>query len=388
MKPIILDVETTTINKGSPFSVNNKLCYVGLFDGKTHYIFDIEYSDTPYRETLDEIQEIINNHDTIVGFNLKFDLHWVRKYGIDITQCRAWDSQLVHFILTNQRTPYPSLNGVAEHYGLEKKLDIVHDEYWSKGLDTLDVPQDILEEYLIKDLDVTYQVFNIQQKEVALLPTERQRLLSLHNQDLLVLEEMEFNGILFNEKKSLELAKELETELVDINQELVSICGIHDLNFNSNDHISCLLYGGTITIPKKEIVGIYKTGTRKGEQKFGWVDYTYDLPRLVEPLKGSELKKDGYFSTDEQTLRQLRGSKDAKKVIELILKRSGLEKRRGTYYQGLPELRINQGWTEGKLHGQLNQCVARTGRLSSSKPNLQNFDGEIKELFYSRYSPC
>jgi len=388
MTHLVLDVETTTINKGSPFSVNNKLCYVGLFDGKTHYIFDIEYSDTPYRETLDEIQEIINNHDTIVGFNLKFDLHWVRKYGIDITQCRVWDSQLVHFILTNQRTPYPSLNGVAGHYGLEKKLDIVHDEYWSKGLDTLDVPQDILEEYLIKDLDVTYQVFNIQQKEVALLPTERQRLLSLHNQDLLVLEEMEFNGILFNEKKSLELAKELETELVDINQELVSICGIHDLNFNSNDHISCLLYGGTVTIPKKEIVGIYKTGTRKGEQKFGWVDYTYDLPRLVEPLKGSELKKDGYFSTDEQTLRQLRGSKDAKKVIELILKRSGLEKRRGTYYQGLPELRINQGWTEGKLHGQLNQCVARTGRLSSSKPNLQNFDGEIKELFYSRYSPC
>lgn len=79
------------------------------------------------------------------------------------------------------------------------------------------------------------------------------------------------------------------------------------------------------------------------------------------------------------------GTKDAKEVIKRILKRSGLEKRRGTYYQGLPELRQSQGWLEGKLHGQLNQCVARTGRLSSSRPNLQNFDGEIKELFYSRY---
>ncbi len=38
------------------------------------------------------------------------------------------------------------------------------------------------------------------------------------------------------------------------------------------------------------------------------------------------------------------------------------------------------------IYGQLNQCVARTGRLSSSKPNLQNFDGEIKDLFGSRYA--
>ena len=388
MKTLILDVETTTVNKGSPFSVNNKLCYIGLFDGQTHHIFDIEYSDTPYKETLDEVQEIVNKHDMIVGFNLKFDLHWIRKYGIDFSHCRVWDSQLVHFILTNQKKPYPSLNEVAEHYQLEKKLDVVHEEYWSKGLDTLEVPQDILEEYLIKDLDVTQEVFNMQQKEVKELPVERQRLISLHNQDLIVLEEMEYNGILYDEKRSLELAKELEQDLMDINQELVTLCGVPDLNFNSNDHISCLLYGGSVTIPKKEIVGIYKTGDRKGQDKLGWVDYTYDLPKIVEPLKGSELKKDGYYSTDEQTLRQLRGDAHAKKIIGLILRRSGLEKRRGTYYQGLPELRITQGWTEGTLHGQLNQCVARTGRLSSSKPNLQNFDGEIKELFYTRYLTC
>lgn len=388
MKTLILDVETTTVNKGSPFSVNNKLCYIGLFDGQTHHIFDIEYSDTPYKEVLDEVQEIVNKHDMIVGFNLKFDLHWIRKYGIDFSHCRVWDSQLVHFILTNQKKPYPSLNEVAEHYQLEKKLDVVHEEYWSKGLDTLEVPQDILEEYLIKDLDVTQEVFNMQQNEVKESPVERQRLISLHNQDLIVLEEMEYNGILYDEKRSLELAKELEQDLMDINQELVTLCGVPDLNFNSNDHISCLLYGGSVTIPKKEIVGIYKTGDRKGQDKLGWVDYTYDLPKIVEPLKGSELKKDGYYSTDEQTLRQLRGDVHAKKIIGLILRRSGLEKRRGTYYQGLPELRTTQGWAEGTLHGQLNQCVARTGRLSSSKPNLQNFDGEIKELFYTRYSQC
>jgi len=384
MKPLILDVETTTHAKGNPFSEQNKLCYVGLYNSEKH-LFDVEYSNKPYKDTLEEIQKILNDHDVIVGFNLKFDLHWIRQYGLDFSHMRAWDCQLVHFILTNQQNPYPSLNDVAEHYNLEKKLDEVSEQYWKNGIDTTEIPKEMLEEYLEQDLKVTHNVFINQVKEYKTLPPQRQRLLSLHNQDLIVLQEMEFNGIMFEEEKSLQYAQDMEEQIIKINTELYDLCGVGDLNFNSNDHLSCLLYGGRVTIPKKEVVGIYKTGDRKGEEKLGWVDHHYDLPRLVEPLKGSELKKDRYYSTDEQTLRSLRGSKNAKKIIECILTRSTLEKRRGTYYNGLPDLRQSQGWAKGKLHGQLNQCVARTGRLSSSRPNLQNFDGEIKELFYSRY---
>ena len=83
--------------------------------------------------------------------------------------------------------------------------------------------------------------------------------------------------------------------------------------------------------------------------------------------------------------KSLKGTKKAKDLIELILHRSILEKRLTTYYQGLVDLRTSMNWPINTLHGQLNQCVARTGRLSSSKPNLQNFDGEIKTLFGSRY---
>ena len=50
---LVLDVETTTSNKGNPFDQTNKLCYVGL---KDNIIFDIEHTDTPYKEKLDEIQ--------------------------------------------------------------------------------------------------------------------------------------------------------------------------------------------------------------------------------------------------------------------------------------------------------------------------------------------
>jgi DNA polymerase I-like protein with 3'-5' exonuclease and polymerase domains len=69
----------------------------------------------------------------------------------------------------------------------------------------------------------------------------------------------------------------------------------------------------------------------------------------------------------------------------MLMERSGLEKRRGTYLHGLPEMMKEMDWDENMIHGQLNQVVAVTGRLSSSKPNMQNFDKKISTLFISRY---
>ena len=72
-------------------------------------------------------------------------------------------------------------------------------------------------------------------------------------------------------------------------------------------------------------------------------------------------------------------------LLNILLTRATLEKRRSTYYIGLTKLIDTMKWKHNTIHGQLNQCVAKTGRLSSSKPNLQNFDGEIKTLFTTRY---
>ena len=140
---LVLDVETTTSNKGNPFDQTNKLCYVGL---KDNILFDIEHTDTPYKEKLEEIQKEIDKIETLVGFNIKFDLHWLKRYGIDFSTKRIWDCQLVHFILSGQKDTYPSLNKVAKHYNLESKLDIVAEEYWKNDIDTTDIPADILKE--------------------------------------------------------------------------------------------------------------------------------------------------------------------------------------------------------------------------------------------------
>ena len=386
MRSLILDVETTISNKGNPFDERNKLCYVGLYSDGVHNLYDIDYSGSPNREALDTIQRSIDSHDTIVGFNIKFDLHWIRRYGINIMGKRIWDCQLVHYILTNQQNPYPSLNGVASHYDLGSKLDVVASEYWSNNIDTPSIPRDVLEEYLLEDLRLTQKVYDKQMQEFALLTKPRQRLISLHNQDLMVLQEMEFNGILFQEQECNRLATELEDQVKKIDEEMFGYHNLPEFNPSSTEHVSTLLYGGIIKVKRKEVVGTFKTGTRAGQPKERWVEYEIKFDRLINPLKGSELEKEGYYSTDEQTLKSLKvRSNYGKTLVELILTRATLEKRLTAYYKGLVDLRKDMNWNEGQLHGQLNQCVARTGRLSSSKPNLQNFDGEIKTLFGSRY---
>jgi DNA polymerase III epsilon subunit-like protein len=91
MREIVLDVETTISNKGNPFDQTNKLCYVGIKGERFSDLFDIEYSVYPYVPELEKIQLLIDQSDILIGFNIKFDLHWIRRYGINFSNKRIWD---------------------------------------------------------------------------------------------------------------------------------------------------------------------------------------------------------------------------------------------------------------------------------------------------------
>ena len=382
MKYLTLDVETTTTNMGHPFDKNNKLISVGIKkDDQATITYDIEYSVDPYQELLNDIQIAVNEADVLVGFNIKFDLHWLQRYGIDFKTKRVWDCQLAQFIIMNQSNPYPSLNGTAEYYDLGTKLDEVKENYWKNGIDTDKIPYDILDEYLKQDVELTYKVFNEQKGMIQ----GKERLISLHNQDLLVLQDMEYNGLQYEYDRSLILGNELDEQISKLNKKLHDYHAYDSFNPNSGEHLSAFLYGGNIKERFQQPIGHYKTGTRTGEVKYKWEERLVEFPRRFEPLEGTELKKEGFYSTNDDTLKRLQGSEESMKILSILLTRATLEKRRGTYYIGLPALIDTMGWTNNLIHGQLNQCVAKTGRLSSSKPNLQNFDGEIKSLFTTRY---
>lgn len=161
MNILTLDVETTTYNKGHWADKRNKLVMVG------HKTLDDQSISTCYtkfdKQTIHILQTIINDSDILVGFNIKFDLHWLCNIGIDIkTIKRVWDTQIAEFLLEAQRNPYNSLNDALTKYGYPLKLDVVKTEYWDKNINTDEIPTPVLQEYLQYDLIGTENVFKEQ----------------------------------------------------------------------------------------------------------------------------------------------------------------------------------------------------------------------------------
>ncbi len=398
-----MDVEASGAlrNKAHPFTPDNKLVWVGcLWDGVySHY--PIEYGLQPYGHHLQAIRKLFEKARLVVGANVKYDLHWLRRYIPELRVDRVWDTQLAEFILSAQMVSYPALADTLVKYGLPDKADTIKLEYWDKGIDTDQVPESVLLERNQLDCELTYEVFK---RQHGLLQGNQRVLFDLHCDDLLVLQEMEFNGLKYDVDESLRLGQQVETEIKTVTEELNALVGRSDLNWNSGHHISSVLYGGQVYLPVRERTERQlKDGTTKVGERWGVT--RLDFPRLVEPLEGSENKAtkgmdDGelerqnaerirgskpplvrVYQTNEDVLRSIRGNKTVDRLIALILKISELEKLRGTYYLGIPQLIQSQGWEDSRIHGQINQCVARTGRTSSSKPNLQNFAGELKTLF-------
>jgi DNA polymerase-1 len=73
----------------------------------------------------------------------------------------------------------------------------------------------------------------------------------------------------------------------------------------------------------------------------------------------------GRVSTSKAVLEELAQTYE---LPRLIIEYRELEKLKSVYTDALP----HQVAADGRIHGQLNQTVAATGRLSSSEPNLQN----------------
>lgn len=393
MNILTLDAETTISNNGHWADQSNRLVVVGL-----KWLGDIAFCYYPHSD-LEEVQKHIDGADIIVGFNIKFDLHWLRNYGIDFNGKKIWDCQIAEFLFSSQKNVFPSLDKTLSQYSLESKLDVVKTEYWDKGIDTDKIPVDILREYLVRDLEATEQVFFKQKELFKQEHKSKYKLFQIQCEDLKVLQEMEYNGLRFNATAAREEAKHLECKLEDLQRRISEIVGLSSdipFNLNSNDHLSAILYGGDISWTIKVPDGVYKTGKRVGQIKYKNQDVSKSFDRLVEPLDKTETKKSRKLSEDtpansktwsvsEDVLRQLKAKGKAKELIDNILEYSKIEKLKGTYLEGYSNLIEKMNWPTDMLHGNLNQCSVVTGRLSSTKPNLQNIDPQTKKFLESRY---
>lgn len=267
-------------------------------------------------------KEILENNIEKYTYDLKRMIILLHQYGININNCN-YDSMIASYLLDykledditvlmnqfNYNCP-----SYEETYGTEKKkkevnIETTKEQCINKSRFIYDTRSKILLE--IEDYDET-KLFN-----------EIEMPLSL------VLADMELTGIRVDKKYLLNLKEELEIKMKLMQEEIYKLA---DGEFN-------------ILSPKQ-----------LGEVLF-------DKLKIEYPKKRK--KDDTSYSTSKDILDKI---KDKNEIVEKVLEYRNLSKLYANYCVGL----LDEIREDGKIHTIFNSCLTRTGRLSSSKPNLQN----------------
>ena len=159
---------------------------------------------------------------------------------------------------------------------------------------------------------------------------DREGLSTLHDEIecplVRVLARMEVAGIRVDREELDRIATELVDEAKQLEEQVHVLAG-HEFNVNSTPQLRTVLYEELGLAPQRKT----KTG----------------------------------YSTDAATLERLR---DAHPIVATLLRYREVEKLRSTYGTGL----LAEVAEDGRIHASFRQTVARTGRISSERPNLHN----------------
>lgn len=223
------------------------------------------------------------------------------------------------------------------------------------------------------------------------------KLFKIQCDDILVLAEMEWNGMLYDSEGALAEAKHISTKMEELDNSFRKLFNNGSIDINSTKHVSTVLFGGVITEDVRIVCGVFKSGTKKGQTRFAKEEIQHYYDRIVDPAKGTETKisrkareegktsKETQWSVSKDVLKKLKAKGKAKKAISIILEYKELSKLKSTYLEGWSNLIEEQCWEKDVIHGSLNPCVTKTGRLAASKPNIQTADKSTKKYLVSRY---
>lgn len=378
---LVLDWETTKIPRHLPWIEGSYVCTLhGVTDTGVvkNWVFNHE-EDTeciPHDELIEDIQNLINSATRVIAHNMKFDLHWFTAVGLDLSDVRLYCTQVAEYILSGQTAVGElDLATVSKQYNIPDKHDLVKG-YWDSGYETDEVPIDILIPYGEQDCRNTLYIAQAQWKRINDIGIGT--LISMDMEAMRWLQQIEYNGMRIDTDLCAQYAADYDVQISGMDEELNSIIG-YEINLNSGPQLSSALYGGTFGVDGRV------PGKREGTMKNGKVPVTLSGVGFV-PLEGTETAKDGIYKTDLPTLMLLKAkTKEQKNLIRLLIERSRLEKLRSTYFVGMAAKAVN-----GYVHPNMNQTIARTGRLTSSNPNGQNIPrdstGPAKKPFITRYN--
>lgn len=288
-------------------------------------------------ELIPELIPLIESPDVrVIGHNLAFDLGIIRaQAGRRLKFTNLWDTMLSHKLLNNGLNSSATLQAVAKSL-LGVDLD--------KSLQTSDWDGELSDEqlaYAVKDSLILEPIY-IGQK--ALL--EHASLLEVAKVEFEALPtiiELEHNGIGFNLDLARECLENLAREKARLEHELKE---------------------------KAAGRGWVPTNTKNGKvQEFNSRSYI-QISSVIEHCFGHKP-----IDTTTKTLEKLCQEYPDDHLTSLLLEYKTIEKKFG----------LLKGWIEkaegGRLYSSFWQLGAESGRIISSKPNLQQIPPDLRHLF-------
>ncbi len=263
-----------------------------------------------------------------VGHDLKAALIVLGRLGIEMRNPDGFDTMLGSYLLDANRSSLEIEPMALEQLGYKA---LTEEDVIGKGVKALafaQVPVDSVLDYAGERSDLVLQLAARLQPAI-----DSDELRSVYR-DLEwplvpILAEIERTGVRVDVKSLASQSVTLERELADVSRQIFMLAG-QEFNIASPKQL------GEILFEKMQLPVLKRTG------------------------------RDRTASTAVEVLEELAAKHD---ICRLILDWRGLAKLKGTYIDALPSL-VNP--ETGRVHTQISQAVAATGRLSSSDPNLQN----------------
>lgn len=299
----------------------------------------------------------------------------------------VWDTQVAEYVMGYR---LKSLEKACEDRGVDFKKDDEIKEYWDRGVDTEDIPTNTLRDYLREDLRATAE---LQEKQSKVLKNSEgtRRLVVAMSMVARSLAKIEQTGMYVDSEVLMDYAESLDkkqAELETLIKENLRDRGapeglIEKFSFNSAANLDVLFRGGKYKFTTREVVGKYKNG----KDKYGKVEREVwvtppggheEAPEVPTTATGKPSFTDNWLKAAQHN------ETEVGLLAEVVQEVRGIAKEIGTFIAGV--VRCTNTDTS-LLHGDLNNCVTATGRLSSSNPNLQNITNktDFKGAFTSRY---
>ena len=335
--------------------------------GHVSYMTNQPLKDNVPCETMENFFKVCNEHNVkYILHNAKFDMH-ILYWMIGVKIVPYWDT-LIAGQLLNENEPH-GLKVLYQKYCVraDEEQQVAKFNTLFNGIEFNSIPPSVGYMYAAFDPIMTYELYKFQEqyldKEVGQYCYRKglERVADV------------FREI---EMPLIEVVFDMEVQGVDIDTELAK-----ELKDKYTYYMNLAVDNFKAQIIELEVAGAFDELRVKHPDKFNKISELGDIKINIASnaqlviLFYDVLKLDppkGQRSVGEEQLKQLHHP-----LVDCILEYRGMSKLLSTYIEAIPNHIAKK---DGKLHANFNQYGAKTGRFSSSDPNLQNIPSKTKKL--------